>query len=147
MPSTPQSKANKRARIIYTAECYRRGMGNAAIVNHLKEHYDVSETTARNYIKGALEWLASYDDCDFIKEVRAKQVARAELLLENAIAEQRWDTANRIIDTLNKTLGLYETKQKVEITSNEIQFKFGGVTDDSVELDDTNSEETESEQD
>lgn len=122
-------------------------MGNAAIVNHLKEHYDVSETTARNYIKGALEWLASYDDCDFIKEVRAKQVARAELLLENAIAEQRWDTANRIIDTLNKTLGLYETKQKVEITSNEIQFKFGGVTDDSVELDDTNSEETESEQD
>lgn len=146
MPSTPQSKANKRARIIYTAECYRRGMGNAAIVTHLKEHYDVSETTARNYIKGALEWLASYDDCDFIKEVRAKQVARAELLLENAIAEERWDTANRIIDTLNKTLGLYETKQKVEITSNEIQFKFGGVTEPS-ELDDTVGEESESEQD
>ena len=32
-----------------------------------------------------------------------------------------------IIDTLNKTLGLYENKQKIEITSNEIQFKFGGV--------------------
>lgn len=121
-------------------------MGNAAIVQHLKEHYDVSETTARNYIKGALEWLASYDDCDFIKEVRAKQVARAELLLENAIAEERWDTANRIIDTLNKTLGLYETKQKVEITSNEIQFKFGGVSEPS-ELDDTVGEESESEQD
>ena len=66
------------------------------------------------------------------------------MLLENAIAEERWDTANRIIDTLNKTLGLYENKQKIEVTSNEIQFKFGGVTD-SVELNDTGSEESQSE--
>lgn len=146
MPSTPQSKINRKARVIYAAECYRRGMGNAAIVTHLKEHYGVCETSARKYMKQALEWLASYDDCEFIKEVRAKQVARAELLLENAINEQRWDVANRIIDTLNKTLGLYETKQKIEVTSNEIQFKFGGVTD-SVELNDTGSEESQSEQD
>lgn len=136
MPNTPQSKANRRARVIYAAECYRRGMGNAAIVEHLKEHYGVCETTARKFMKQALEWLASYDDCEFIKEVRAKQVARAELLLENAVAERNWKVANQIIDTLNKTLGLYENKQKVEITSNEIQFKFGGV-------DDTNSKETE----
>lgn len=126
--------------MIYAAECYRRGMGNSAIVQHLKEHYGVCETSARKYMKQALEWLASYDDCEFIKEVRAKQVARAELLLENAIAEQRWDVANRIIDTLNKTLGLYEQKQKIEITSNEIQFKFGGVEND------TGVEESESEQ-
>lgn len=132
MPSTPQSKANKRARIIYTAECYRKGMGNAAIVQHLKDHYGVGETTARNYIKGALEWLCSYDDCEFIKEVKAKQIARAELLLENAIAEKKWNVANQIIDTLNKTLGIYENKQKVEITSNEIQFKFGGVEYDTI---------------
>lgn len=140
MPSTPQSKINRKARVIYAAECYRRGMGNSAIVQHLKEHYGVCETSARKYMKQALEWLASYDDCEFIKEVRAKQVARAELLLENAIAEQRWDVANRIIDTLNKTLGLYEQKQKIEITSNEIQFKFGGVEND------TGVEESESEQ-
>lgn len=144
MPSTPQSKINRKARVVYAAECYRRGMGNAAIVAHLKEHYGVCETSARKYMKQALEWLASYDDCEFIKEVRAKQVARAELLLENAIAEERWDTANRIIDTLNKTLGLYENKQKIEVVSNEIQFKFGGVTD-SVELNDTGSEESQSE--
>lgn len=136
MPNTPQSKLNRKARVVYAAECYRRGMGNASIVAHLREHYGVCETTARKWMKQALEWLASYDDCEFIKEVRAKQVARAELLLENAVAERNWKVANQIIDTLNKTLGLYENKQKVEITSNEIQFKFGGV-------DDTNSKETE----
>lgn len=144
MPSTPQSKINRKARVIYAAECYRRGMGNAAIVKHIQEHYSVSETTARKYMKQALEWLASYDDCEFIKEVRAKQVARAELLLENAVNEKNWKVANQIIDTLNKTLGLYENKQKVEITSNEIQFKFGGV-ENTVELDDTTTEESESE--
>ena len=146
MPSTPQSKINRKARVIYAAECYRRGMGNASIVAHLKEHYGVCETSARKYMKQALEWLASYDDCEFIKEVRAKQVARAELLLENAVAERNWKVANQIIDTLNKTLGLYENKQKVEITSNEIQFKFGGVVE-SPEWDDTATEESESEQD
>lgn len=144
MPSTPQSKINRKARVIYAAECYRRGMGNAAIVKHIQEHYSVSETTARKYMKQALEWLASYDDCEFIKEVRAKQVARAELLLENAVNEKNWKVANQIIDTLNKTLGLYENKQKVEITSNEIQFKFGGV-ENTVELDVTTTEESESE--
>ena len=129
MSNTHSAKLNKKARMIYAAECYRRGMGNMAIIKHMMEKYGKSEHTVRNDMNAALQWLASYDDCDFIKEVKAKQVARAELLLENAIAEKRWSVANQIIDTLNKTLGIYENKQKVEITSNEIQFKFGGVDD------------------
>lgn len=139
MPNTNQSKCRKKERIIYTAECFRRGMGTMAICNHLKELYDVCETTARTYIRESLQWLASYDDCEFIREVRAKQIARAELLLEKAIEQNKLREANQIIDTLNKTLGLYEQKQKIEITSNEIQFKFGGV-------DETNTTESESEQ-
>ena len=129
MPNTPQSKSKKRDRMIYCAECYRKGMGNTAILKHIKEHFGIGDTTARAVMKSAIEWLCSYDDCDFIKEVKAKQIARAELLLENAIAERQWKTANNIIDTLNKMLGLYEQKQKIEITSNEIQFKFGTVDD------------------
>ena len=127
MANTPSAKLNKKARMIYAAECYRNGMGNVAIIKHMMEKFGKSEHTVRNDCNAALKWLSSYDDCDFIKDVRAKQVARAELLLENAIAEKRWSVANSIIDTLNKTLGIYENKQKVEITSNEIQFKFGGT--------------------
>lgn len=127
MANTRQGKCNRRVRAIYAAECYRRGMANTAILQHLKEHYGIGESTARTAMKDAIEWLCNYDDCEFIKEVRAKQIARSELLLENAIAERQWKTANNIIDTLNKLLGLYEQKQKIEITSNEIQFKFGGV--------------------
>lgn len=137
MANTPQDKINRRARVIYAAECYRRGMSNIAILEHLKQHYGVCEKTARKFMKQAMEWLCSYDDCDFIKEVKAKQVARAELCLEKAIEERRWQVANSIIDTLNKMLGIYEDKQKIEISTNEIQFKFGGVND-------SNSEESKS---
>lgn len=133
MANTAAAKLNKKTRMIYAAECLRRGMSNVAIIEHMKEKFNRGEHTVRNDINAALQWLASYDDCDFIKEVKAKQVARAELLLENAIAEKRWSVANQIIDTLNKTLGIYENKQKVEITSNEIAFKFGGVDDKGVE--------------
>ena len=58
--------------------------------------------------------------------------------MENAIAERNWKVANNVIDTLNKTLGIYEQKQKIEITSNEIQFKFGGVENN---VDDETGEE------
>ena len=129
MPNTHQSKATRRGRIIYCAECYRRGMGNSAIFEHIKAHYGIGNTTARKVMKDAIDWLCSYDDCEFVKEVKAKQIARAELLLENAIKEGKWEVGNKIIDTLNKMLGLYENKQKIEVTANEIQFKFGGTVD------------------
>ena len=127
MSNTPQGKANRRARAIYAAECYKRGMSNTSIVQHLQDHYKIGRTTARTAMKDAIEWLCDYDDCEFIKEVRAKQIARAEMILENAVNDRRWKDANSIIDTLNKLLGLYENKQKIELTTNDIQFKFGGV--------------------
>lgn len=127
MSNTPQSKVNRRARMIYAAECYKRGMANTSIVEHLKEHYKIGTTTARKTMRDAIDWLCDYDDCEFIKEVKAKQIARSEMILENAVADRRWKDANSIIDTLNKLLGLYENKQKIEVTTNDIQFKFGGI--------------------
>jgi hypothetical protein len=102
-------------------------MSTSAIVLHLKEKFGIGETTAKASIREANKWLTNYDDCSFIAEVRARQIARSELILEKAIAQNKLKEANMIIDTLNRTLGLYENKQKIEITSNEIQFKFGGV--------------------
>ena len=134
MANTHQAKCRKKERMIYTAECFRRGMGTSAIILHLKEKFGIGETTAKASIREANKWLTNYDDCEFIKEVRAKQIARSELILERAIEQNKLKEANMIIDTLNKTLGIYENKQKIEITSNEIQFKFGGV-DGEVQMD------------
>lgn len=120
--------AEQRNKIIYCSELLRKGWSNRTIVLHLAEKFDVTEKTARDYIKKAVAWLGDLNsDSNFVQEIRAKQIERSEYILEAAIEDRKWKDANNILDNLNKLFGLYETKQKVEITSNEIQFKFGGV--------------------
>ena len=41
MSNTSQAKCRKRERMIYTAECFRKGMSTSAIVLHLKEKYGI----------------------------------------------------------------------------------------------------------
>ena len=127
MSNTNQAHRRKKERKIFVAECFKKGYSTMTIVEKTTKKFNISERTVKNDIRDALDWLHSYDDCNFIKDIRAKQIQRSEYLLENDISEKKWDSANRIIDTLNKLLGLYENKQKIEITSNEIQFKFGGI--------------------
>ena len=120
-------QAELRAQRIYISELLRKGWSNRTIVVHLCEKYGINEDTANLHIKQAIEWLATYNDGEWIKDIRSKQMERLEAILEEAVANHNIATANKILDTINKLYGLYETKQKVEITSNEIQFKFGGV--------------------
>ena len=121
-------KAEQRNKIIYVSELLRQGWSNRTMVLHLQDKFDVGETTAREYIKRAVKWLGDLNsDSNFVQEIRAKQIERFEYILAEAIIDKKWKDANNIMDNLNKLLGLYENKQKLEITSNEIQFKFGGV--------------------
>lgn len=127
MSQTPAKQAQLRNERIYISELLRKGWSNRTIVVHLVEKFGINEDTANLHIKQAIEWLATYNDGEWIKDIRSKQMERLEAILEEAVANHNIATANKILDTINKLYGLYETKQKVEITSNEIQFKFGGV--------------------
>lgn len=124
-----------KARMIYTTELMRKGWSNTEIVKHLVEKYEICETSARNSITKAYNWLKDNDASGYVENVRRKQVERSEHLLQRALDEGRLDVANKVIDTLNKVLGLYETKQKVEIVGDEINFKFGS-TDNKVDNND-----------
>lgn len=127
MANTYQDKERMKARMLYTTELMRKGWSNSQIIPHLSEKYNICNTSARNTIKKAYEWLKDNDASGYIEDIRKKQVERSEFLLQQAIEARNWDAANRIVDTLNKTLGIYENKQKVEIVADEIKFKFGGV--------------------
>ena len=126
-PQSHSYQAELRNQRIYISELLRKGWSNRTIVVHLTEKYGINEDTANLHIKQAIEWLATYNDGEWVKDIRSKQAERLEAILEEAISNHNIATANKILDTINKLYGLYETKQKVEITSNEIQFKFGGV--------------------
>lgn len=130
MANLPKDRMIARARMLYTTELMRKGWSNSQIVKHLKEKDDIGETTARNTIRKAYEWLKDNEASGYVESIRRKQVERSEFLLQQAVEARDWQTANKIVDTLNKVLGLYETKQKVEIIGDEIKFKFGGENKD-----------------
>lgn len=130
MANLPKDRMIARARMLYTTELMRKGWSNSQIVKHLKEKDDIGETTARNTIRKAYEWLKDNEASGYVESIRRKQVERSEYLLQQAVEARDWQTANKIVDTLNKVLGLYETKQKVEIVGDEIKFKFGGENKD-----------------
>ena len=125
--NSPSAYADLRNQLIYITELLRKGWSNHTIAQHIVEKFGIKENTANKHIRQAIEWLATYNDGEYIKDVRAKQAERFEAILKEAIADRKWKEANSILDNLNKLYGLYESKQKIEITSNEIQFKFGGV--------------------
>lgn len=139
MPNKNTSEA--KVRYIYVAELMRKGWSNKEIVKECQEKYGVSYTTATKYTKRAIEYLLQDDDSNFVEQIRKKQQERTEYILRKAIEDRDWQTANKILDNFNKLMGLYETKQKIELTSDEIQFRFGisGTenNEENVEVDET----------
>lgn len=139
MPNKNTSEA--KVRYIYVAELMRKGWSNKEIVKECQEKYGVSYTTATKYTKRAIEYLLQDDDSNFVEQIRKKQQERTEYILRKAIEDRDWQTANKILDNFNKLMGLYETKQKIELTSDEIQFRFGINTtennEENVEVDET----------
>lgn len=139
MPNKNTSEA--KVRYIYVAELMRKGWSNKEIVKECQEKYGVSYTTATKYTKRAIEYLLQDDDSNFVEQIRKKQQERTEYILRKAIEDRDWQTANKILDNFNKLMGLYETKQKIELSSDEIQFRFGisGTenNEENVEVDET----------
>lgn len=139
MPNKNTSEA--KVRYIYVAELMRKGWSNKEIVKECQEKYGVSYTTATKYTKRAIEYLLQDDDSNFVEQIRKKQQERTEYILRKAIEDRDWQTANKILDNFNKLMGLYETKQKIELSSDEIQFKFGISStennEENVEVDET----------
>lgn len=131
-----QAQRDAKIRAVYCLDLMRKGWSHTEIIAHCKQKFDVSGVTAGKYIKKATQILMSDDSSKYMEKVVKKQEERTEFILRKAIEEGRWDVANKILDTYNKLMGLYENKQKVEISTSEIQFKFGGA-----EIEDTKDNE------
>jgi len=58
------------------------------------------------------------------EKIREVQNVRLEELLDRAMDDNNIKAAREVIDTINKLYGLYELKQKVEITDAKITFNF-----------------------
>lgn len=131
-PKTCKSKAQKnnswdedvvalRRRCIM--EMIGKGMTRMSIAKELEQRWDVSNTTAYNYIRDTFKYIAENykQDYDKLKDILMHKL---ETLAEDAYAARDRKSALRAYDQISRLAGLYT--EKVEVQDNTtIEFKFG----------------------
>lgn len=90
----------------------------------LMKRWDVSDATARRYIKDALEELvADYDE--FSQYTREQHLQRLEEILEDAMFHSDRKSALSALDQMGKINGLFVDKKDVKVSADEtISFEF-----------------------
>ena len=124
------SKEEKENRYLYVISLFRKGWSKLTITEHLAELWGIKRQAASNWIKQTYGYMNQNSE-SFIRNLRRIQLERLELMLMKAMEKEDWKVANTIAETINRLFGLYEIKQKIEITDNVIRFKFNdGKLDD-----------------
>lgn len=90
----------------------------------LMERWDVSDASARRYIKDAFEELvADYDE--YTKYTREQHLQRLEDILEDSLAHNDRKSALSALDQMGKVTGIFVEKKDVKVSTDEpISFNF-----------------------
>lgn len=131
-PKTCKSKAQKnnswdedvvvlRRRTIM--EMIGKGMTRMSIAKDLEKRWDISNTTAYNYIRDTFKYIADNykEDYDKLKDILMHKL---ESLAEEATEARDRKSALRAYEQISKLAGLYTDKVEVK-QDTEIKFNFG----------------------
>lgn len=103
----------------------RNGYSRSRIVEELTRRWEITETTAKTYIKDAILALGA-TNADFMDHVREVETERLEVMLEEAIKSGDRRTALSCLEMLNKIGGLYGGKIGVDMqVAGDMRFDFG----------------------
>jgi transposase len=110
-----------RRRVIM--EMLGKGKTKMSISKELGTRWDISESTAYNYIKDAMKYIAENykEDYDKLKDILMHKL---ESLAEEATQARDRKSALRAYDQISKLAGLYTEKVEVQQDTN-IHFDFG----------------------
>lgn len=102
----------------------KRGYSREAASQKLKERWDVHITTARKYVKQAIERVSNAyeEDTDKLRKVFLE---RCEGIIKDAIENHQKDVAIKAMDLMAKSLGFYRESKDVNIQGDgSIKFDF-----------------------
>lgn len=104
-------------------EMIGKGMTRMSIAKDLEKRWDISNTTAYNYIRDTFKYIAENykQDYDKLKDILMHKL---EALAEDATNARDRKSALRAYDQISKLAGLYTEKVEVQQDTN-IHFDFG----------------------
>ena len=131
-PKTCKNKAQKNNRWDEDVVVLRRrtimemlgkGMSKMSIAKDLEKRWDISNSTAYNYIKDTFQYIAKNykEDYDKLKDILMHKL---ESLAEDATNARDRKSALKAYDQISKLAGLYTEKVEVQQDTN-IHFDFG----------------------
>ena len=106
----------------YFIEGFKKGTPTSQLVTDFTEKFGASRDVAQVWRNKALEALSHYAVKD-AEQVRAVQMERLEHIYSMAVEARQLKTAQSILDTINKLMGLY--KDTTMIIQPVTEFKFG----------------------
>lgn len=101
-----------------------QGLSNRRVKEEIMARWGIAQGTADIYLKDAIDSLTP-DNEAFIEHARQVQLERLNDMMENFLRDGMIDAAMKCMEMMNKINGLYETKQKLEV-SGDLHFEFGG---------------------
>lgn len=99
------------------------GVSRPEIKRQIAEKYDISIQQANKLVQKAYKQQIVLDEKELCA-LRFLQLNRLERVYNECINRRDYKSAVQAADIINKLFSLYETKHKVEITKDVIQFKF-----------------------
>lgn len=104
-------------------EMIGKGMTRMSIAKELEKRWDISNTTAYNYIRDTFKYIAENykEDYDKLKDILMHKL---ESLAEEATEARDRKSALRAYEQISKLAGLYTEKVEVQQDTN-IHFDFG----------------------
>lgn len=104
-------------------EMIGRGMTRMSIAKELEVRWDISNTTAYNYIRDTFKYIAENYKADYDK-LKDILMHKLESLAEEATQARDRKSALRAYEQISRLAGLYTEKMEVQQDTN-ISFNFG----------------------
>ena len=135
--ATREEKAMIEDKVNEVAILLAKGVSQKQIRIQKSEEWECTEQNVHYFIKKAMKAMQSSIEKK-LDYVLAVQRERLEYILAGAIEKRDYQSAQKIIDTMNKLYGLYEEKKSIKLDAPTIKFEFGNINN--VDENDVDSE-------
>jgi len=99
------------------------GIPTMEVNRRIQNFWGVTDRSATTYIGEATKWLTASSD-EYREHMREVQLAKLERWAEECRLMGKYLEASKMQEQINKLLGLYEEKKKIEVSGDAIKFEF-----------------------